>query len=595
MKNHLFLTAILLVVLMACQAEEPKATTSPNIVILITDDQGYGDLGCHGNPILETPNLDQLHKESVRFTNFHVGTTCAPSRASLMTGQYCNKVGAWHTIKGREMVWPEEVLLPELLKKAGYTTGMFGKWHLGDTYPYRPQDRGFDEVLVHGGGGVGQTPDYWNNDYFDDTYFHNGVPEKKEGYCTDVWFDAALSFMEENKDKPFFSYISTNAPHGPFYVDTLYSKVYEGREDVVNANFYGMIANIDENLGALRTKLMEWGIADNTILIFLTDNGTAAGCQLDQEGQVRKGYNAGMRGKKGSEYEGGHRVPLFIHWKDGKVEGGRDIDRLAGVFDLLPTLMDWVGVENSGGLDWDGTSLRPLVEGEEQPDRILFADTQREEDLVKYKRFSVMTEEWRLVNDKLYEIRKDPGQKEDVAEAHPTVVDSLKAAYETWWKKVSARAGDYCYFQFGKEVGELHTLTEHDLLNEGKGVAWNQGHIRAGKGTQGYWPVQVETAGTYRFGLRRWPVESGLKILEGAPEGDEIPQGKAYKEGQALSFKAANISIAGQQAETQIHPDSAVVHFTLELSPGQYQLSANFIDEAEQVSSCYYVYAERLD
>ena len=595
MKNHLLIVVALTAGLLSCRSEKPASSTPPNIVILITDDQGYGDLGCHGNPVLETPNLDQLHAESVRFTDFHVGTTCAPSRASLMTGQYCNKVGAWHTIKGREMVWPDEVLLPELLKNVGYTTGMFGKWHLGDTYPYRPQDRGFDEVLVHGGGGVGQTPDYWNNDYFDDTYFHNGVPEKKQGYCTDVWFEAALSFMEENKDKPFFSYISTNAPHGPFYVDTLYSKKYEGNENVVNANFFGMIANIDENLGKLRTKLTEWGIADNTILIFLTDNGTAAGCQLDQEGQVRKGYNAGMRGKKGSEYEGGHRVPLFIHWKDGKVEGGRDIDRLAGVFDLVPTLMDWVGMEHKEGLDWDGTSLRPLVEGKEQAERILFADTQREEDLVKYKRFSVMTEEWRLVNDKLYAIKKDPGQIEDVAETHPAVVDSLQAAYEIWWEKVSARAEDYCYFQFGKEVGELYTLTEHDLLNDGKRVAWNQGHIRAGKGTQGYWPVQVESAGTYRFGLRRWPVESGLKILEGAPEGDEIPQGTAYKVGEALSFKAANISIAGQEAEAPIDPDSAVVHFTLELSPGQYQLSANFIDNADQASSCYYVYAERLD
>ncbi len=595
MKNQLLIMTMLALGLLACRTEEPTASPLPNIVILITDDQGYGDLSCHGNPILKTPNLDQLHAESVRFTDFHVGTTCAPSRASLMTGQYCNKVGAWHTIKGREMVWPDEVLLPELLKKAGYTTGMFGKWHLGDTYPYRPQDRGFDEVLVHGGGGVGQTPDYWNNDYFDDTYFHNGFPEKKEGYCTDVWFEAALSFMEKNRDRPFFSYLSTNAPHGPFYVDTLYSKRYEGKKNVVNANFLGMIANIDENLGHMRSKLVEWGIADNTILIFLTDNGTAAGCQLDQEGQVKKGYNAGMRGKKGSEYEGGHRVPLFIHWKDGKVEGGRDIDRLAGVFDLVPTLMDWVGAENTDDVDWDGTSLRPLIEGEEQEERILFADTQRQEDLIKYRRFAVMTEAWRLVNDKLYDIQKDPGQKEDVAAAHPKVVDSLKVAYEKWWDKVSARAGDYCYFQMGKQVGELHALTEHDLLNENKGVAWNQGHIRAGKGTQGYWPVQIEAAGTYRFGLRRWPAESGLKILDAAPEGDKIPQGTAYKAGEALSFKAANISIAGQQAEALIDPDSAVVHFTLELAPGQYQLSANFLDEAKQASSCYYVYAERLD
>lgn len=596
MRNQLLIFALLWVGLAACATEQPEEESSlPNIVILITDDQGYGDLSCHGNSVLKTPNLDQLHAESVRFTDFHVGTTCAPSRASLMTGQYCNKVGAWHTINGREMVWPDEVLLPELLKKAGYTTGMFGKWHLGDTYPYRPQDRGFDETLVHGGGGVGQTPDYWNNDYFDDTYFRNGAPEKKEGYCTDVWFDAALSFMEQNRDKPFFSYISTNAPHGPFYVDTVYSKVYEGKEEVVNANFYGMIANIDENLGRLRSKLTEWGVADNTILMFLTDNGTAAGCQLDKDGYVAKGYNAGMRGKKGSPYEGGHRVPLFIHWKDGEITGGKDIDRLAGVFDLVPTIMDWIGMEEQAELDWDGTSLRPLIEGEEQAERVLFADTQRKQDLVKYKDYSVMSEKWRLVSGKLFDIQKDPEQREDVAEAHPEVIDSLMAVYEGWWTKMSARAEDYCYFHLGKATGERYTLTEHDLLNNDQRVAWNQGHIRAGRGTQGYWPIQIEAAGKYRFDLRRWPEESGLKILDPAPEGDAIPQGKAYKAGTALSFKAANISIGGQQAEAKVHPDSAAVQFTLELSPGQYQLSANFIDEADQASSCYYIYAERLD
>lgn len=595
MKNQLSVFIMLLIGLTACTSLPPSASSLPNLVILITDDQGYGDLSCHGNPILKTPNLDKLHAESIRFTDFHVGTTCAPSRASLMTGKYCNKVGAWHTINGREMVWPDETLLPELLKQMGYTTGMFGKWHLGDTYPYRPQDRGFDEVLVHGGGGVGQTPDYWNNDYFDDTYFHNGVPEKKEGYCTDVWFDAALSFIEQNKDQPFFSYIATNAPHGPFYVDTTYSQVYQGKTGVVNANFYGMIANIDENVGRLRAKLTEWGVADNTILLFLTDNGTAAGCQLDQERFVAQGYNAGMRGKKGSAYEGGHRVPLFVYWKDGEIMGGRDIDQLAGVFDLVPTIMDWVQGKQKHDSGWDGSSLQPLIAGQEPVERILFADTQRKQDLVKYKDYSVMTEDWRLVSGELYQIRQDPEQRNDVAAAHPEVVDSLKAAYEAWWAKVSARAADYCYFQLGKEMGVPYTLTEHDLLNNDQGVAWNQGHIRAGRGTQGYWPVQIEVAGKYRFDLRRWPLESGLQMAAPAPEGDLIPQGRAYKEGKALSFKAANITLGDQKAEAIVNPDSEAVQFTLDLSPGQYQLKANFIDQEDQASSCYYVYATRID
>ena len=579
----------------ACQAEDVAEASPPNIIILITDDQGYGDLSCHGNPDLKTPHLDQLYAESVRFTDFHVGTTCAPSRASLMTGQYCNKVGAWHTINGRQMVWADEVMLPELLNKEGYATGMFGKWHLGDTPPYRPQDRGFDEVLMHGGGGVGQTPDYWNNDYFDDTYFHNGKPEKKEGYCTDVWFEAALDFIKTNKDKPFFSYISTNAPHGPFYVDTTYSKAYEGKENVVNANFYGMISNIDENLGRLRQKLTEWEIADNTILIFMTDNGSAAGSQLDKSGFVTKGYNARMRGKKGSPFEGGHRVPLFIHWKDGKVEGGRDIEQLAANIDLTPTLLDWAGIKPAGENDFDGTSLRSLVENKPWEDRTLFADTQRKEDLVKYKDYSIMTEEWRLVSGKLFDIKADPGQRIDVAAAHPEVMEQLMQEYEVWWDKVSERAGDYCYFLIGEKLGEQQCLTQHDLLTGDKGVAWNQGHIRQGRAAVGHWPIEIKTAGKYRFDLRRWPLESGLKLLESAPLGDKIPQGVAYKEGVSLALAAASIEVGEKQAELMLEPGAEAAGFTLELEPGQYKLFANFKNDQDSYSSAYYVYTERLE
>ena len=183
----------------------------PNVVFIITDDQGYGDLGCHGNPIIKTPALDKLHSQSTRLTNFHVGPTCAPTRAGLMTGRYCNRTGVWHTIMGRSLLRKDEVTMGNVFKAGGYKTGIFGKWHLGDNYPFRPQDRGFDEVLIHGGGGIIQTPDYWSNDYFDDSYYHNGMPQKYTGYCTDIWFAGAMKFIEENKDNRFFCYISTNA------------------------------------------------------------------------------------------------------------------------------------------------------------------------------------------------------------------------------------------------------------------------------------------------------------------------------------------------------------------------------------------------
>lgn len=596
MKNQLLLSCIFLIGglgLLSCGSEKSKPR--PNVIIVITDDQGYGDLSCHGNPYLQTPHLDQLHKESVRFTDFHVGTTCAPSRAGLMTGQYCNKVGAWHTINGREMVWREETLFPALFKEAGYATAMFGKWHLGDNYPYRPQDRGFDEVLVHGGGGVGQTPDFWNNDYFDDTYFHNGVPEKKEGYCTDVWFEAALDFIEGHKAQPFFCYISTNAPHSPYNVDTTYSQPYRGNDNIVSANFYGMIANIDEQMGSLRQKLTDWGIEDNTILVFMTDNGSAAGCALDQNGQVERGYNAGMRGKKGSPYEGGHRVPLFIYWKDGNITGGRDIDKLAANIDLGPTLLDLAGITTKVELDFDGESLRPLIEGKTWKDRILFADTQRKEDLVKYKDYSIMTEEWRLVNGALYAIEKDPGQQENVAAENPAVVQDLMAAYEAWWQHTSQRAADYCYIPLGKAVGDQQTINQHDLLSQDKSVAWNQGHIRDGLTTTGYWVIEVEEKGLYRFELRRWPKESALNLWDKAPPGDLIPQGLAYKEGKSIDIIAASIAVGDQTQRIAVDENMAAATFTFPIAPGKYKLNANFIDKEEQLSSVYYVYTEKME
>ena len=289
-----------------CAPAETRAAARPNVVLVMTDDQGYGDLACHGNPWIRTPNLDRLHRESVRLTDFHVSPLCTPTRAGLMTGQNPVRLGAWGTTWGRSLPRRDAVTMADLFAASGYPTGCFGKWHLGDNYPFRPQDRGFTEVLIHGGGGVGQTPDYWDNDYFDDTYFHNGKPEKCRGYCTDVWFDAAIRFIESNRDRPFFAYVPTNAPHGPFHVAQKYSSLYSADPNVPNTNFYGMITNIDENMGRLTAKLDELGLSENTILIFTTDNGTAAGFRGG------KGFNAGMRGTKGSLYEGGHRVPCFI-------------------------------------------------------------------------------------------------------------------------------------------------------------------------------------------------------------------------------------------------------------------------------------------
>ena len=300
------------------------ATRRPNFVFVLTDDQGYGDLGCHGNDVIRTPNLDRFHGDAVRFTDFHVGTTCAPTRSGLLTGHFCNSAGVWHTIGGRSLLREDEWTLADALREAGYRTGQFGKWHLGDSQPFRPHERGFERAVYHNGGGIGNIGDAWGNDYFDDTYYVNGVPRKFEGYCTDVFFREGLRFIEEHREQPFYCHISTNAPHGPLNVEPHYAAAYADatpHED--RARFYGMITNIDDNFGLLMSRLDELGLADNTIVVFMTDNGTATGVELDAQGFPQEGpgsFNAGMRGKKGSPYDGGHRVPFLLRYPGAGAE-----------------------------------------------------------------------------------------------------------------------------------------------------------------------------------------------------------------------------------------------------------------------------------
>ena len=323
--------------------DSPKA--KPNVIVVITDDQGYGDLGLNGNTIIKTPAIDNFATESVGLSNYHVGTTCAPTRAGLLTGRNCNRNGVWHTIMGASLLNREEITIADVLQKNGYNTAMFGKWHLGDNHPFAPQERGFDEAFYHGGGGVGQTPDYWDNDYFDDTYYRNGTPEKKEGYCTDVWFNEAMNFIEDKKEEPFFCYLSLNAPHSPYNVPEEYYNLYKDAKGISEEQkrFYGMITNIDDNFSKLLKKLDALGIADNTILIFTTDNGTAQGYTIDAKTNEVQGYNAGMRGTKGSEYDGGHRVPFIVRWPNGGLGGGKTLDDLVAHVDVLPTIMKLTG------------------------------------------------------------------------------------------------------------------------------------------------------------------------------------------------------------------------------------------------------------
>ncbi|MCP4310319.1 MAG: arylsulfatase [Bacteroidetes bacterium] len=597
-RTALFFRTSIIVMLLAlalASCQHPDPVTKPNVILIITDDQGYGEIGFHGNEWISTPNIDRLAEESYRLTDFHVGTTCAPTRSGLMTGRNCNRVGVWHTVMGRSLLRKGEVTMADVFRNNGYSTGMFGKWHLGDNYPYRPHDRGFDEAFYHGGGGVTQAPDYWDNDYFDDTYFRNGEPEKVKGYCTDVWFENAIDFMDRNREKPFFCYLSTNAPHGPFHVPQKYIDLYKDNPDITNPNFYGMITNVDENLGVLREKLKELGLADNTILIFMTDNGTAAGVELDKDGFLTRGYNAGMRGRKGSEYNGGHRVPFFIHWKDGDMQTGKDMEQISSYTDILPTLVDLCGLEGPE-VEYDGKSIVPLLT-EEFPDwteRIIITDTQREDTPVKGKQSAVMTNRWHLIRgEELYDMDADPGQSTDVAGEHPGVVEKLQDAYEIWWKETSVDFDDYCEIIINTEEENPTCIRSHDW-HSAIIPPWNQGHIRSGIPGNGFWVVDVATAGTYEFALRRWPLETGLPLNGSLPPSEPVPGGKAQPAGVSIHFTGARIKVGEQEQSSQVDPDQQDVRFSFDLVPGEFRMQTWLEDMDGGSRGAYFVYVTRL-
>jgi arylsulfatase A-like enzyme len=583
----------------------------PNIVFVLTDDQGYGDLGCTGNPFVRTPNIDAFHGESVRLADYHVGPTCAPTRAGLMTGHYANSTGVWHTIGGRSLLRENEWTLASALGEAGYATGIFGKWHLGDAYPYRPHDRGFQSAVVHGGGGVSQTPDFWGNDYFDDTYFVNGEPRPFEGYCTDVWFDLGKRFITDNKDRPFFCYIPTNAPHSPYNVDKRYADMYRGDEPESRARFHGMITNIDENFGKLRAHLHELGIEEHTILIFMTDNGTSGGASVDRQGHVTDGYNAGMRGLKGSAYDGGHRVPFFMRYPGGGIGGGTDVTRITANVDIMPTLLDLCGVEIPADRIFDGRSLVPLLrtasapgsgrDPDDWPDRVLVTDSQRITNPVKWRQSSTMTDRWRLVDGtELYDMTVDSGQERDVSRDHPDVVARLRHEYEQWWEKVSVQFDRMIPHAIGSADWRGTRLTSHDLRNEDCDVAWHQGHIRSGHLVRGYWELRVDQAGEYTFELRRWPQELGYAMGAGVDDPDiewrrdliEEKDWRLYEGGVSLGITAARLSAGDMVLEQPVDADAPGATFTAMLPAGETRLEASFTVDGEEAAA-YYVYVRR--
>ena len=554
------------------------ADLRPNVVLVITDDQGYGDLGAHGNSMIKTPSMDQLYSQSARLTDFHVDPTCSPTRSALMSGRYSTRTGVWHTIMGRSLMSPDEFTIAEVFAAAGYRTGAFGKWHLGDNSPLRAQDQGFEDVFMHGGGGVGQGPDYWGNKYFDDTYFRMGVPEKVEGYCTDVWFSDAMRFIEQNRDAPFFAYISTNAPHGPYLVDKKYSQPYVDQGvPATMSNFYGMITNIDENLGRLREKLKALELERNTILVFMTDNGSAAGWRAPANAKGSwKGFNAGMRGGKGSEYDGGHRVPFFIHWPAGGLSTGADVNQLSAHVDVLPTLVELCRIKDPAAKTRDGTSLVKPLYGNTRvlQDRTLLVHSQRVSNPEKWRKSAVMTNRWRLVNGReLYDMQDDPKQQSNVAESHPQVLEKMRGEYDEWWKSLSVVFDRYVRISLGSKAEPVTLLHSHDWHpTAGGNSPWHQNHVRNGFIGNGYWAVNVEQAGSYEVTLRRWPAQLD----------------------KPLEATMARVQVGEISAELEV--DAAATHasFKLDLPAGPARLQSWLSLPEGKQRGAFFVYIRRL-
>ncbi|WOO39597.1 arylsulfatase [Rubellicoccus peritrichatus] len=597
------------------------SSQKPNVLLILTDDQGYGDYSCTGNPWLRTPNLDKLYSESVRLHDFHLDPMCAPSRAALLTGKYSAKAGVWSTLSGRYFLNRDIPTMADHFKTAGYRTGMFGKWHMGDSDRYLPHDRGFDEALYHGGGVIGEIPDYWDNDYFNSTLMRNGNSEVfTDKYCTDIWFDETISFIERHTtaspDKPFFCYLSTNAPHWPHDVHENYSNYYlEQGLPESRAKFYGMIANIDENFGRLNTYLKSKDLDQNTILLFMGDNGTDAGASVDSAGHMTSGFNAGMRGKKCWAYDGGHRNLCIIRWPNGGLAQGpsQDVDRLTAHIDLLPTLLDLCNITSSDQSSdeteslLDGWSLADLLRGDDSAyyaGRTLVVHNQQKDNPVKFKDYEVLTEDWRLAQSsewgegtlELTDKRNDPGQRHNLLESHGDIANELKRSYEEWWSEISKGFNQSWPFYLGLN-SEIVTMTAHawHSITRRDGI-YAQSHCRTGEIHNGYLLIEIEQKSRFEFRLRRWPKEIDTPIRSGVTGRSGVPYVSDFEPGLALKIHTAKFHVESHPSGNLVVDESVAVGeqmcyaaFQVHLDTGLYRILTTFIDDENNERGAYYL------
>ena len=503
----------------------------PNIVFILSDNQSYYEMSCHGHAQVKTPNIDALAKDSVEFTHFYAEPFCSPTRTVLMTGRHAMRSGVFTTISGRSIMHRNDTTLPDILQKNGYHTAIFGKWHLGFSYPYRPQDRGFDEVFIHGGGGVGQMEDYYGNTLFDTTFIHNGKVTPSKGYCTDILFDRAMDYVEHHKDRPFFCFVSTPVTHSPHHGPKELVARLKKEGLTGNVELFGQVMNLDMNIGRMTKKLEELGLADKTLYVFASDQG------MSDRGAPHGDNRMSLA------HDPAQHAPLFIRLPGGK---RYTCDRLTGAVDLFPTFLDYCGIDSPVAMD--GMSLLPLLKGGDWPkDRTLIIQCPRSRTATKWKNASVKTERWRFTNGKhLYDIKADPRQKTDVAAQHPEVVNQLTAAYEAFWASMPNQSDTLSRHLLGARECPEVVLNGMDWY---KGASpWNKGAFKSN--ANGAWAVTVLRDGHYTFECRIFPREAG----------------------KPMGLTSATLKIGDVEKEVAV--DAAATHAMIEvdLKAGNYDL-----------------------
>ncbi len=597
--------------LMSFLASGLALAAPPNAIVVLTDDQGYGELSAHGNPILKTPCLDRLRAQSVRLADFHVAPMCTPTRGQLISGLDALRNGAMNVSSGRTLLRRGIPTMADVFASSGYRTGLFGKWHLGDSHPFRPQDRGFHESLWFPSSHIGSVPDAWENDYFDDTYIRNGQREACQGYTTDVFFREAIAWMraETAAGRRFFCYLATAAPHWPHFVPDRYRAAVRtaleaagrqlpampaGQKEELTS-YLAMIANIDENIGRLDAFLADAGLRENTILVFLTDNGSTFGPRY---------YNAGMKGGKVTLWEGGHRVPCFIRWPAGSLRTPSDVAGLTQVQDLLPTLVDLCGLKPQAGACFDGISLADVLRGraEPPPERMLVINysrmphgilrpTPNNPAVPRREGAAVLWKRWRLLEGReLYDLDADPLQQVNVIAAHPDVASRMRRHLDAWWNGVKDRANDFEAVSIGHEAENPVLLTACEWSDV---FVDQQIQVRRGDRKNGFWHVEVAAAGNYAFELSRWPAESGLELADAISE-TRVVDG-TFPAGPAFPVASARIRVGTVEEDRAATSDSQSVRFVLSLPAGRTTLQTWLLDaEGEEICGAYYVCVTRL-